>query len=144
MEHTWLSRIHLQCSLFSLGAGDQIQQYLKKQMEDPFVEGVSVLVPKTDCSSKTLKEVLLDNDTFKSKYAIQNARLFHRAYAIVQGKDGRKRWLLAHMTAQATRCGKCCNQARVVLDTLLPVPTIQPAYEVRRHPLREGPQRAWI
>lgn len=77
-------------ALFSLGAGDQIQQYLKKQMEDPFVEGVSVLVPKTDCSSKTLKEVLLDNDTFKSKYAIQNARLFHRAYAIVQGKDGRK------------------------------------------------------
>lgn len=77
-------------ALFSLGAGEQIQRYLQEQMEDPFVEGVSVLAPKTDCRPTTLNEFLLENDNLAKKYAIQSARLFHRAYAIVQGKGSRK------------------------------------------------------
>ena len=72
-------------ALFSLGAGQQVMMFLKEQMDDPFVKLISTVIPENECR----RELLLQNAPLKEEFDIEDARLFHRNFASVQGSRDR-------------------------------------------------------
>ena len=79
-------------SLFSLGSGQQVQQFLREQMDDPYVKLIATEIPQNQCKDlhRDIEGLLLNNKPFRNEFRIDNAVLFKRNYILLQGNGERK------------------------------------------------------
>lgn len=77
-------------ALFSMGSSQQVMAFLEEKMNDPFVEGISTIVPASKCDQNNIKTRLLENKALKDEYDIEDIRMFAKNYVVVRSNDSTK------------------------------------------------------
>lgn len=74
-------------ALFSLGAGQQIQKFLYKKMEDPYVKLLVAKIPSSSCKKQIVIDEILRNTSFKKKFKLDSALTMAKGYLNFRGNN---------------------------------------------------------
>ena len=72
-------------ALFILGAGEQIEKFLKEKMDDPYVKLLVAEIPNTSCDESKLSSEILNNQVFKDRFKIKDAQPMAKTYLNCRG-----------------------------------------------------------
>ncbi len=74
-------------ALFSLGAGQQILEFLEAKMDNDYVQLLIATVPSTSCRSADVKARLIDNLAFQTQFGVNDVQFMAKQYMNFRSAD---------------------------------------------------------